>query len=96
MHYEVHQRFSDLIGPFPSLSPDSIEDLTNECDSALHIAVKSINLEVLILLVRWPKWIGKEDIINWDDKNGETILHIAISTNQPVVSRLPPLLYMFT
>lgn len=85
----------DLLAEFLSVCPNSIEDVTTRNETVLHIALKCDKLEAFKFLVEWirqkrPKnsifWERK--ILNWKNEKGNTVLHIAISKNQPEVSCL--------
>uniref|UniRef100_A0A2P2LYR4 Uncharacterized protein MANES_01G088000 n=1 Tax=Rhizophora mucronata TaxID=61149 RepID=A0A2P2LYR4_RHIMU len=64
-----------------SCCPLSIEDLSARRETALHIAVKNRKLGALRVLFGFVHRVRKEEILNWKDEDGNTILHIAVSTN---------------
>lgn len=85
----------DLLDDFLKVCPDSIEDVTIRNETALHVAVKCKKLEAFKRLVEWLRqnkskktmsW--KRKILNWNDEEGNTVLHVAVSTNQPKAVRL--------
>ncbi|KAF2321313.1 hypothetical protein GH714_038579, partial [Hevea brasiliensis] len=66
--------------------PESIKDVTFQGDTALHIAVKNHQKEAFELLMEWLRWSLFEDagflemkLINWKNKEGKTVLHVAAS-----------------
>ena len=61
--------------------PLSIEDLTIRQETALHIAVKNRKLGTLRVLFGFIHRVSKEEILDWKDEDGNTNLHIAVSTN---------------
>uniref|UniRef100_A0A2N9EXQ4 Uncharacterized protein n=1 Tax=Fagus sylvatica TaxID=28930 RepID=A0A2N9EXQ4_FAGSY len=80
----------DVLAKFLLLCPDSIKDVTVQNETALHIAMKHDNLEAFKFLVRWLRenrikndefWESK--ILNWEDNDGNTVLHLAVLNNQP-------------
>ncbi|KAK9999784.1 hypothetical protein SO802_019387 [Lithocarpus litseifolius] len=73
-----------LLEKFLSVCPDSIEDVTTQNETALHIALKSNNLEAFKLLVGWllRKWPHWREILELKDVEGNTVLHVAVSKNQ--------------
>ena len=91
----------DLLVEFLSLCPHSIEDVTIRNETALHIALKYDKLEAFKLLVGWLRqnrsknslfWERK--VLNWKDGEGNTVLHVAISKNQPQACSLHYSIYI--
>ncbi|XP_021297627.1 ankyrin repeat-containing protein BDA1-like [Herrania umbratica] len=84
LHYATHNGSIDLLADFLEACPKSIEDMTVQGETVLHIAVKNNMLEALEVLVGWLKRVCHEDafswrtdILNWRDKQGDTVLDIA-------------------
>ena len=80
----------ELLDEFLKVCPQSIKDVTIQNENALHIALKYDKLEAFRLLVRWlqKNWsqnsiLWKSKVLNWQDENGNTPLHIAVYKNQP-------------
>ena len=73
----------DLLDKFLLIYPDSITEMTIQNETTLHIALKNDNLNAFKLLVGWVlrylSYLGK--ILNWEDVEGNTVLHIAVSKN---------------
>ncbi|XP_059657673.1 ankyrin repeat-containing protein BDA1-like [Cornus florida] len=88
LHYVIAQGNVNLLRSFLLACPDSIEDLTTKRETALHIALKYYVPRIFEALVGWLKKVDKEDILNWPDDDGNTILHMAISKNQTQAVRL--------
>ncbi|XP_057514616.1 ankyrin repeat-containing protein BDA1-like [Actinidia eriantha] len=63
-------------------SPDSVEDVTARRETALHLAVKNNQFQVLRLLVAHLNHFKKEGVLNNKDGQGNTILHLAVSRKQ--------------
>ncbi|XP_030933509.1 ankyrin repeat-containing protein BDA1-like [Quercus lobata] len=85
----------DLLVEFLKICPDSIEDVTIRNETALHVAVKCKMLEAFKHLVEWLRQnnskktrLWKRKILNWKDEEGNTVLHVAVSTNQPKAVRM--------
>ena len=83
----------DLLAEFLSFCPDSIANVTIRNETALHIAVKHGKLKAFKFLVRWLRknrfkndefW--ESTILNWEDNDGNTVLHLAVLNNQAKVS----------
>ncbi|XP_048140802.1 ankyrin repeat-containing protein BDA1-like [Rhodamnia argentea] len=66
----------------------SIEDLTNQCETAVHVALKSHNLEAFKVLFGWLKRVNLTEILDWKDQDGNTVLHIAVLERQPEIINL--------
>ena len=102
LHYAGKTDNIDLLATFLSVCPDAIEDVTNQNETALHIALKYDKLDAFKLLVGWlgqnrtkNARIWEWTILNWKDKEGNTILHIAISNNQHQESFLHPQFFSY-
>ena len=81
----------DLLDKFLSDYPNSIEDVTIQNQTALHIALENNNLDAFKRLVRWLKKSKSEnvrEILNRQDEKGNTVLHVAVSKNQTKASSL--------
>ncbi|KAK3433587.1 hypothetical protein EUGRSUZ_L00115 [Eucalyptus grandis] len=75
----------ELLAEFLSTCKSSIEDLTNKCETAIHVAVRRGNTEVFKVLFGWLKRVHLTQILNWKDQDGDTALHIAALEKQPEV-----------
>ena len=81
----------DLLDKFLSDYPNSIEDVTIQNQTALHIALENNNLDAFKRLVRWLKKSESEnvrEILNRQDEKGNTVLLVAVSKNQTMASSL--------
>ncbi|KAK9999774.1 hypothetical protein SO802_019377 [Lithocarpus litseifolius] len=75
----------DLLFKFLSVCPNSIEDVTIQNQTALHIALENNKLDAFKLLVGWlrkNKSGNARDLLNRQDEKGNTVLHVAVSKNQ--------------
>lgn len=95
LHYVAEIGNLDLLAEFLSLCAASIEDLTNQSETALHIAVKNGGFGALEVLVGWLQKVQHKEAAYWmtnilNSKNteGNTSLHIATSSNQTQLVRL--------
>ena len=91
----------DLLVEFLSICPHSIEEVTIRNETALHIALKYNKLEAFKLLVGWLKknrcknsMFWERKVLNWKDGEGNTVLHVAISKNQPQACSLHYSIYI--
>ena len=83
----------DLLSEFRTVCPDSIEDVTIQNETALHIALKCHNIGAFEVLVGWLQKDWSKDaisrertVLNWKDAEGNTVLHVAVSNNQTQAS----------
>ncbi|XP_050229460.1 ankyrin repeat-containing protein BDA1-like [Mercurialis annua] len=85
LHFAAEKGEIELLAKFLRCCPLSIEDLTFHCQTALHVAVKHKQLEAFQFLFGWLYRREKEEILNWRDTDGNTVLHIAVLVNEPQV-----------
>ncbi|KAF8030691.1 hypothetical protein BT93_D0007 [Corymbia citriodora subsp. variegata] len=79
----------ELLAEFLSACGSSIEDLTSHCETAVHVAIKKHNLKAFKVLFGWLKRHHLTKILDWKDEDGNNVLHIAASENQPkIIKRL--------
>ncbi|KAI4357359.1 hypothetical protein L6164_001312 [Bauhinia variegata] len=75
----------ELLAEFLSACPESIKDVTVQNETALHVAVKNGQFNALKVLLGWLFSNCKKgasdvqnSVLNWEDKDGNTILHILV------------------
>ncbi|KAF8031538.1 hypothetical protein BT93_D0682 [Corymbia citriodora subsp. variegata] len=78
----------ELLAEFLSTCKSSIKDLTNQCETAVHIAVRTGNTEAFKVLYGWLKLVHLTEVLDWKDQDGNTVLHIAASERQPEIIKL--------
>ncbi|KAF7848772.1 hypothetical protein BT93_L1577 [Corymbia citriodora subsp. variegata] len=83
-----NEKLMELLAEFLVVCKSSIEDLTNQYETAVHVAVKNHNLEAFEVFLIWLRRVREVEILNWKDKDGNTVLHIAASENQPKIIKL--------
>ncbi|KAE8076011.1 hypothetical protein FH972_014687 [Carpinus fangiana] len=89
LHFAAQRGDLDLLVAFLRVCPDSIEDVTVQRETVLHIALTNGNFDAFQLLLGWLRraWfkdafsLGRK-LLNWQDEEGNTVLHIAISRDQ--------------
>ncbi|KAI6706431.1 hypothetical protein NL676_009393 [Syzygium grande] len=77
LHYAVVNGELNVMKLLLSASPESAEETTAREETALHLAVKSNRFDAMVVLVEHLKQHNKERVINWKDKKGDTVLHLA-------------------
>ncbi|KAF2315125.1 hypothetical protein GH714_038200 [Hevea brasiliensis] len=88
LHYVAEMGDVVLLSKFLRSCPSSIHDLTVHCQTAVHIAVKKKKLAAFEFLFGWLHRRNMEEILNWKDDEGNTVLHIAVQENEPRVLRI--------
>ncbi|XP_058009479.1 uncharacterized protein LOC110660842 [Hevea brasiliensis] len=90
LHYAAENGNRHLLARFLSVCPKSIGDVNIRNETALHIALKTNKREAFEFLVDRLHWDCHEEarywekrILNRKDVEGNTVLHIATSRNQP-------------
>ncbi|XVF83512.1 hypothetical protein PTKIN_Ptkin16aG0494500 [Pterospermum kingtungense] len=90
LHFVTRQGNLDVLVEFLKACPDCIEDVNVRGETALHIALQSNMLEAFEVLLGWLQKSHHEkakywenEVLNWKDDEGNTILHIAGANNLP-------------
>jgi len=85
LHFATQTGRADLVAKFLSACPDSIEDVTVRSETALHIAVKHNQFQVLEILLGWLQrncqrhaQNREKRVLNWQDEAGNTVLHLSV------------------
>ncbi|KAL3530132.1 hypothetical protein ACH5RR_009454 [Cinchona calisaya] len=81
LHYVAEVDNVDLLAMFLDKSPKSVEDLTVRRETAVRVAVRNRNDRALKVLLGFVQLTDDERILDWEDENGDTVLHIVASTN---------------
>lgn len=85
LHYAAMKGRVESIKELLSACPDSIEVVTHRQETALHLAVKNNHFEAFKELVGWLSRLQKESVLNLKDRQGNTILHLAVGSKQSEV-----------
>ncbi|KAL7167032.1 hypothetical protein ACSBR2_037653 [Camellia fascicularis] len=83
LHHVAEKGHIDLLAEFLCACPESITDLTIRDETAVHIAVKNFQLQAFKGLLGWLRRTQRLHVLNRDDEEGNSVLHIAVSTLQP-------------
>ncbi|KAK8661005.1 hypothetical protein V6N13_051907 [Hibiscus sabdariffa] len=92
LHYVVCHGNVQLLSRFLDICPDCIFDLTARGQTALHIAAENNRFKAFETIVEWIQRrvegnnrILRSKILNLQDKDVNTTLHLAAANNQPKV-----------
>ncbi|AEE82324.2 Ankyrin repeat family protein [Arabidopsis thaliana] len=89
IHMAVKYGYVKILKAILKRCPDALELLDRENQNVLHVAAKNGKIEVLKFILRCCKDKNKEKLINEEDANGNTPLHLATKNWHPkVVSML--------
>ncbi|KAI6706432.1 hypothetical protein NL676_009394 [Syzygium grande] len=77
LHYAIVKGELNIMKVLLSFSPESVEETTAREETALHLAVKNNRFDAVVVLVEHLKQHEKEQVINWKDNKGNTVLHLA-------------------
>ncbi|XAR54891.1 hypothetical protein NMG60_11030221 [Bertholletia excelsa] len=82
LHYAAQMDNIKLLAEFLCVCPASIKDLTIRDETALHVAVQHFSFSALIILSGWLRKTNNAWVLKCKDGEGNTALHIAVSTLQ--------------
>ncbi|XP_006442456.2 ankyrin repeat-containing protein BDA1 [Citrus clementina] len=82
LHYVAEKGNVDILCQLLEACPESITEVTIRKETALHVAAKNDQLEAVECMLGWLRYVDMEDILNWTDDEGNTLLHITISKSQ--------------
>ncbi|KAH7866260.1 hypothetical protein Vadar_017816 [Vaccinium darrowii] len=85
----------DILAEFLFACPNSIEDLTNRNETALHIALKTENQRAVQVILGCICRIGRTEVLAYRDVEGKNAFDMAESTSQLEVWGLPLLIALF-
>lgn len=84
---EEDMELLEILAEFLYACKSSIEDLTNQCETAVHVAVKRDNIQAFEVLFGWLNRVYLKEILDWKDEDGNTVLHIAVLAKQAKIVR---------
>ncbi|KAH7866786.1 hypothetical protein Vadar_024950 [Vaccinium darrowii] len=84
---DQEQRRLNILAEFLFACPNSIEDLTNQDETALHIAVKTKNEIAVQVILGCICRIERRRVLAYKDEKESTALDVAVSTSQPEIAR---------
>nr|XP_048326765.1 ankyrin repeat-containing protein BDA1-like [Ziziphus jujuba var. spinosa] len=77
LHYAASRGKVDTIQEMLLACPESIEDVTVQNETALHLAVKNCQFQAINFMVTWVREMKKDEILDMKDEHGNSILHLA-------------------
>lgn len=72
----------DVVKEWICACPQSVKETTTCGETVLHVAVKSNQIEAFRALMEEIKKLDMMGIVNWKDKDGNAILHLATFRKQ--------------
>ncbi|KAG4201789.1 hypothetical protein ERO13_A05G300266v2 [Gossypium hirsutum] len=93
-HVALDENYIHLLSRVLNICPDCIFDLTVRRQTALHIAAESNNFEAFKAMLEWIQSAFEDNksmrskILNFQDKDSNTVLHLAASINHPQMIKL--------
>ncbi|XP_031253235.1 ankyrin repeat-containing protein BDA1-like [Pistacia vera] len=88
LHYAAQIDDEKNLADFLYVCPSSIKDLTAKSETAVHVALKSRSFKAFKVLLGWLRHFDQEEILRWEDEEGNNALYTAISENQPEMVKL--------
>ncbi|XP_031277519.1 ankyrin repeat-containing protein BDA1-like [Pistacia vera] len=83
IHHAAINGRVEIIDKLLTSCGDSVRDLTSLGETALHLALKNYKLKVFTNLVKWLEKLGLEkELVNFSDRDGNTVLHLAVCRKQ--------------
>lgn len=89
LHHVTGEGDTELLSDFLVACPESIKEVTVRNETALHVAVVNNRLEALEVLVGWIQRTARKgakymehEVVNWQNNDGNTALHLAAERNQ--------------
>ncbi|XP_062092246.1 ankyrin repeat-containing protein BDA1 [Humulus lupulus] len=77
LHFAASRGWSNLVKDFLLVCPQSLEDVTVQKETSLHLAIKNSQFEVVDVMLAWIKEKKRDDILNMRDEFGNSVLHLA-------------------
>ncbi|XP_034915340.1 ankyrin repeat-containing protein BDA1 [Populus alba] len=88
LHFAAMKGRVDIVQELVCACPQSVKEVTTCGETVLHVAVKSNQVEAVKVLLEEIKKLDMMEIVNWKDKDGNTIMHLATLRKQHETIRL--------
>ncbi|CAN6575572.1 unnamed protein product [Malus baccata var. baccata] len=85
LHYAASRGRVDVIREMVLACPESVEDVTVQGETVIHLAVKCSQFKAIKFLVELVAEANKVYILNMKDKHGNAVLHLATLKKQRLV-----------
>ncbi|XP_059651003.1 ankyrin repeat-containing protein ITN1-like [Cornus florida] len=82
LHYAAIKGRVEVIDLLLSTCPESVADVTVHGETALQLAVNNHQFKAFSALLKRLENPSMEPVLNWGDRHGNTVLHLAASTKQ--------------
>ncbi|KAK6162696.1 hypothetical protein DH2020_002537 [Rehmannia glutinosa] len=82
IHYAAVNGRIEIIDLLMSVCSECVKDVTSFGETALHLAVKHFKFEALRNMLQWVEKVDMVEVVNWGDKDGNTVLHYAVLNKQ--------------
>ncbi|XVF33658.1 hypothetical protein REPUB_Repub17cG0186900 [Reevesia pubescens] len=90
LHFAALKGRVDVVKELVWACPESLKEVTAYDETVLHLAVKSNQIESARVLIEEMRRLQMMEILNWKDKDGNTILHLATFNRQHEASSVLP------
>ncbi|KAB2630084.1 ankyrin repeat-containing protein [Pyrus ussuriensis x Pyrus communis] len=77
LHYAASRGRVDVIREMVLACPESVEDVTVQGETVIHLAVKCSQFKAIKFLVELIAETNKVNVLNMKDKHGDSVLHLA-------------------
>lgn len=82
LHYAAIKGRVQVMKELLVACPSSVEEVTVWKETAIYLAVKNNQFEAFVELVEWLRQGERQSIINWKNRQGNTVLHLAVAMKQ--------------
>ncbi|KAK3431255.1 hypothetical protein EUGRSUZ_E02671 [Eucalyptus grandis] len=79
LYYAIVNGELEVMRELLSAWPESVGEITAQEETVLHLAVKNNRFDAFTELVEYLKKLSKEEVINQQDNEGNTALHLAVA-----------------
>ncbi|KAL7214551.1 hypothetical protein ACSBR1_026875 [Camellia fascicularis] len=85
LHVAALKGREEVVRTLVMACPESLKRMTSLQETALHLALKQKQYAAFEVLMKEIEKHKQEELLNWKDHEGNTLLHIATSHKQPQV-----------
>ncbi|KAF5947720.1 hypothetical protein HYC85_013677 [Camellia sinensis] len=88
LHVAALKGREEVVRTLVMACPESLKRMTSLQETALHLALKQKQYGAFEVLMKEIQKHKQEELLNWKDHEGNTLLHIATSHKQPQIVQL--------